>query len=78
MNNRREIVIHQDDVRCLLGYFSPRDAHRESNVGCLESRTIVRAVSGDSYNIATFFERLNQRSLILRARIVRGPAIVVQ
>ena len=59
MDNRREIVIHQDDVGCLLSHLGPRDAHRESNVSCLESRAIVRAISGDANNIATVPERLN-------------------
>ena len=66
VDNRREIVIHQDDVGCLLGHLSPCDAHRESNVSCLECRAIVRAVSGDTNNIATILERFNQYSLILR------------
>ena len=66
MHDRREIVIHQDDVGCLLGHLGPCDAHRESNVSCLESRAIVRAVSGDANNIATVLERLNQQSLIVR------------
>ena len=66
VDDRREIVIHQDDVGCLLGHLGPCDAHREPNVSCLESRAIVRAVSRDANNITTFLERLNQQSLILR------------
>ena len=35
-------------------------------MGCLESRPIVRSVSGDTDNITTFLEHLDQDSLILR------------
>lgn len=66
VDNRRKVVIHQDDVGCLLGYLGPCDAHRESDVGCLESRAIVCAVSGDANNVATFLECLDQQSLIVR------------
>ena len=56
----REVVIHQDDVRCLFGDLGPCDTHREPHMRCLESAPIVGAGPSYANDVTVFLERFNQ------------------
>uniref|UniRef100_A0A1I8IG43 CCHC-type domain-containing protein n=1 Tax=Macrostomum lignano TaxID=282301 RepID=A0A1I8IG43_9PLAT len=53
LDNAGEVVVSQDDVGGLLGNVGALEAHSESDVGLLQSRTIVGAVSSYGDNLAT-------------------------
>lgn len=40
-NNRREVIIHEDNIRGLFGHFGPRDSHGETDMGFLESERVI-------------------------------------
>ena len=49
-HNQSEVVVHENDIGCLLHNFCIGNTHREPDVCCLEGRTIVRTVTCDANN----------------------------
>ena len=45
LDDGHEVVIHDDDVRSILGHVGALDAHRETHVGLLERGGVVGAVA---------------------------------
>ncbi len=67
-DNRRKVVVHQDDVRRLFRNLRAGDTHGKADVGSLECRSIIGTVAGDANNFANALERFDQNFLVLRRR----------
>mmetsp|Transcript_144290 Transcript_144290/g.366282 ORF Transcript_144290/g.366282 Transcript_144290/m.366282 type:complete len:303 (+) Transcript_144290:220-1128(+) len=65
-DDRAEIVICQDHVRCALGHLCSLDAHCHTDVGLVERRGVVHAVSSHSRHGTLPLERLHNLELVLR------------
>ena len=66
LDDRSNIVTHEDDVGGLLGDLGTSDAHRKPYVGSLEGRTIVRTVSRDTNNLTVRAKGFNKNLLVFR------------
>lgn len=52
LDDGREVVVREDDVGGLLGDVGSRNAHRETDVGLLQSGAVVGAVARDRHDLA--------------------------
>lgn len=68
LDNGSERVVHNDNVGSFLGNFSTGDTHGETNVGPLQSGSIVGTITGDSNNVAQLHKSVDQDSLVFRRR----------
>src|SRR6516225_8570282 len=68
MNDRREVVIKENQVRRLPGDVCTSQAHGDSDVGRLKRWRIVDAVPGHGHHVTRFFERLDEAKLLVRHR----------
>ncbi|KAK6697057.1 hypothetical protein SNK05_013604 [Fusarium graminearum] len=68
LHNGCKIVVHEDDISRLLSHLCTGNTHGKSNISKLQSRSIIRAVTGDCYRFSKALESLYQNSLILWAR----------
>ena len=59
-DNGRKVIISQNHVRCLLGDFGSVDSHGNSDVGLLQSGSIIDSVSSHSDNLF-LQKRLNSK-----------------
>ena len=66
LHNRREVIIHNDNVRRLLRDSSACDAHRQAHIRFLQSRRIVCAITRHGNNLPHSFQALNDGQLVLR------------
>ena len=53
-NDRREIVVCEDNIACLLGNISTAYTHRASYVSLFQCRRIVDTVAGHGNGFAAF------------------------
>ncbi|KAI6767611.1 hypothetical protein HG530_005620 [Fusarium avenaceum] len=64
-NDRREVIIHEDNIGGFLGDFGSSNTHRETNISSLESRGIVSTITSDSDNLTQRSQGLDENTLIL-------------
>ena len=68
LDNQGEIVIHENDVRCILSDFRTSDTHGKADMHSLKRGIIVCIITGDTGNLAKLFELLDEQLLVLRRR----------
>ena len=65
LDDGREVVVGQDHDRGFLGHLGARDAHGHADVGLLERRRVVHAVTGHGHDVALRLEHVHQVDLVL-------------
>ena len=68
LDDRSEVVVHENDVGSLLGDLSAGDTHRKSDVGGLESGAVVYTITGNTDDFAKRAEGFDKYLLIFRRR----------
>lgn len=68
LDNTGEVVVHKNNIASLLRNFVTRDTHAETDIGRLESRTVVCTITRNTDNLAEALERVDQDALIFWAR----------
>ena len=64
-DDRREVVVGEDDVSSLLGDIGPGDSHGDPDIRGLERGGVVDAVTGHRDHLATSLQRLDDPELVL-------------
>mmetsp|Transcript_26231 Transcript_26231/g.66709 ORF Transcript_26231/g.66709 Transcript_26231/m.66709 type:complete len:324 (+) Transcript_26231:1295-2266(+) len=64
LHDGREVVIHDDDIRCLLRYFGATDTHAHTHISLLQSRGVIRAVTRHSHNLAKEAKAAHENELV--------------
>ena len=65
-DDRREVVVQQDHVRCVAGDVGASQAHRDADVGALERGRVVHAVAGHDDDVVPLAERAEDAELVAR------------
>ena len=68
-HDRGEVVVEQDQVRSLPGDLGAGGAHRDADVGHLQRRCVVHAITGHRHDVPTPAQGLGDPQLVLG----RGP-----
>lgn len=64
-DDRGEVVIRDDHVRCLLGDFRAGLAHGNSDVRTLDGRSVIDPIAGHRDHRVTRFPRADDPQLVL-------------
>ena len=65
-DDRREVVVGEDDVRGLARRLGAREAHRDAHVGATERGRVVDPVAGDRHDLAPGLKALDEVELVRR------------
>ena len=68
-NNQSEVVVHENDIRGLLGNCSTSGIHRKLDIGDLECGAIICTIIYDTNNISKRAKGFNKDFLIFGGRI---------
>eukprot|EP00162_Nutomonas_longa_P014766 comp22094_c0_seq1/m.51290 comp22094_c0_seq1/g.51290 ORF comp22094_c0_seq1/g.51290 comp22094_c0_seq1/m.51290 type:complete len:435 (-) comp22094_c0_seq1:846-2150(-) len=64
LDNRRKVVVQNDDIGRILGNLGASNAHRQPNIGLGQRCGIVGAVARDGNHITALDQRLDQNKLV--------------
>ena len=65
-DDRCEVVVCQHHVCGLLGHVRSRDAHGDADVGLLQRRSVVHAISGHGHDRACTPQRVDDAQFVFR------------
>ena len=73
-----EVVVQQDEVRGLAGDVGAGSAHRDPDVGLLQRRAVVDAVTGHRHHVPSGPERAGDAQLALRRHPAHDHAVAIE
>lgn len=68
LDDGSERVVHNNNVGSFLGDFGTGNTHSETDVGPLQSGSIVGTITGDGDDVAQLHKSVDQDSLVFRGR----------